>query len=179
MHVESRVPLCANECVEALPRRGRRVDRALDEGWDIGGCIQFGRFVESVAFPGRLGDPAGEVVDAGIVGVEVVCVVVVEEELSQRRIGQSFGLVVKQSDRVVRVSGEHEDPQVALQVRPTRGESPAGQVLQIGTDLGRQRCQTPGGKLAQAPLRCPQTTDAVGELVFDLTQRLPELLVGR
>ena len=33
------------------------------------------------AFPGRLGDPAGEVVEAGIVGIEVVRMVVVEEEL--------------------------------------------------------------------------------------------------
>ncbi|MER5852881.1 hypothetical protein ABT126_39390 [Streptomyces sp. NPDC002012] len=48
----------------------------------------------------------------------------------------------------------------------------------MGTDLGGQRCQMPGGELAQAPLRCPQTTNAVGELVVDLAQRLLELVVG-
>jgi hypothetical protein len=54
------------------------------------------RLVRFVAFPGRLGDPAGEVVDARIVGIEVVRTVVIEEQLPQCRIGQGLGLVVKQ-----------------------------------------------------------------------------------
>lgn len=33
------------------------------------------------SFLGRLGDPAGDVVDAGIAGGVVMCVVVVEDEL--------------------------------------------------------------------------------------------------
>jgi hypothetical protein len=35
------------------------------------------------------------------------------------------------------------------------------------------------GELAQAPLRCPQASDAGGELVVDLAQRVLELFVGR
>lgn len=86
---------------------------------------------------------------------------------------------MEQGDRVVRVGGEDEDPQVALQIDPPRGESPAGQVLQVGSDLGRYRCQLPGDKSAKARLCRPQVADARSELLVDLAQRLPELRVGR
>lgn len=49
----------------------------------------------------------------------------------------------------------------------------------MGTDLGGQRGRLPCGKLAQAPLRCPQAMDAGRQVVVDLVQRLLELLVGR
>ena len=176
---ESRVQVGANERVESPPCRGRGVDRALDEGGDLGVRIQLRQFVRSVAFPGRLDDPAGEAVEAGIIGAEVMGVVVVEEELPQRRVGEDLGLVAEQCDRTVWVGGEHKDPQVALQVDPSRREAPAGQLLHMGTDLRGQRRQMPGGELTQTALRCPHPTDAVGELVADLAERLLELLVGR
>ncbi|WTW91897.1 hypothetical protein OG216_00170 [Streptomycetaceae bacterium NBC_01309] len=52
-------------------------------------------------------------------------------------------------------------------------------MVQTGTDLAGQRCQLPGGELAQATLRCLQATDAGGELVVDLAQRLLEILLVR
>ncbi|MEU6608562.1 hypothetical protein ABZ922_26470 [Streptomyces shenzhenensis] len=77
----------------------------------------------------------GEAFGPGIIGVQVVRVVVVEEELPQGRVGQAVGLVVEQGDRTVRVGGERKDPQVALQLHPTRCEPPAVQVRQLLTDL--------------------------------------------
>ncbi|GAA2433628.1 hypothetical protein GCM10010388_21990 [Streptomyces mauvecolor] len=99
-----------------------------------------------------------------------MCAVVGEEELPRCWVGQGLGLVV---ERVIAWSGwggEHEDPQAALKIHPSRGESPAGQTLQVGVDLGGERCHLPGGELAQAALRGPQGPDTAGEFLVDLVQ---------
>ncbi|GGW16679.1 hypothetical protein GCM10010264_69410 [Streptomyces globisporus] len=80
---------------------------------------------------------------------------------------------------MVRVGGERENPQVALQIYPGLSESPAGQLLQMTADIFRQRCQTSVGELAQTVLRGSQVTDTVGELVVDLPDSLLEGRVVR
>ena len=96
-----------------------------------------GQVIGSVSLSGGINDSAGEVVDAGVVGVEVVRAVVVKEDLAQRRVGQDLSLFPEQRDRGVRMSGKHEDPQVVLKRHPSLGEPQAGQLLEVAPDVGR------------------------------------------
>jgi hypothetical protein len=109
----------------------------------------------------RCHDPAREVVDTGIIGVEVVRVVVVAEKLPQQRVGKNVGLVVKQCDRVVRMGGEHEDPQVALQVDPTGCKSLPKKVFEMDTDGIGVLSPTTGGTTASGFALSSSTTSLV------------------
>jgi hypothetical protein len=106
----------------------------------------------------RCHDPAREVVDTGIISVEVVRVIVVAEKLPAQRVGKNVGLVVKQCFRVVRMGGEHEDPQVALRVDPPGCKSPPETVFEMDTDGIGVLSPTTGGTTASGfALSCSTT----------------------
>lgn len=67
--------------------------------------------------------------------------------------------------------------QVLLQRHPPFTEPEAGQSPEGAVDLRSDRQQLPVGELPQALPGRPRRADASGEVVFDLVQGIPELVV--
>jgi hypothetical protein len=76
-----------------------------------------------VAIASGSGHASCQVVDEGVVGINIVGVVVIEEDLSQAGVAQGLPLVAEQVGRHLWVGREDEHPQVGLEGDPTLAES--------------------------------------------------------
>jgi hypothetical protein len=127
----------------------------------------------------RLDHAFGEALERGIVWVESIGAVVVQDDLPYDGVGHLLVLVFNQRSRGIGVGGKCEDPPVADQVDPAFAQSDLAELLDMPSDPGREELLVSGCEVSQPLLGVAKLADTTGQLGVELLDSAPELGVGR